>query len=104
MNVRVVNDVHELIPTPGAAGQKLAVSTTAVKLDASLFAATTRVVQISVASNDILVRFDGTDPDATTGQYYVKNTIEYWSVERARAAKFIRASADAVVFASQFTK
>lgn len=106
MNVLTVNSESRLIPTKTAAGvavagQKLSVSTNVLQFAA--FDPRTKVVLVSIDTNDVRVRFDGTDPDATTGNYYAAKTMEYWNVERAKAAKFIQVSGGGVVFGTELT-
>ena len=52
---------------------------------------------IEVQSNSMYVSFDGTTPSISNGFIYTSGTREVWSSKRAKAAKFIRVSADGKV-------
>ena len=93
MNSHVTN----LYPSPNGtvAGQNLAVSTSVVQFAA--FHTDTKYVMIDVQDNSVYVTFDNSTPSATN-----EKGLIILKAETAKAAKFIRASADAVVQVSQF--
>ncbi|MGA1375871.1 MAG: hypothetical protein ACO32S_04565 [Steroidobacteraceae bacterium] len=94
-----------LYPKPNGtkADERLTVSTTAVQF-ATTFDITTNYVLVDVQDADVMVTFDGSTPTATNGHRYNSGAREYWSRQKAQAAKFIRqAGTDAAVQASQFT-
>jgi|TARA_R110000744_G_C18881529_1_gene506701 hypothetical protein len=99
MNSHVTN----LYPSPNGtvAGQNLAVSTSVVQFAA--FHTDTKYVMIDVQDNSVYVTFDNSTPSATNGHLLLKEKgLIILKAETAKAAKFIRASADAVVQVSQF--
>jgi ABC-type nitrate/sulfonate/bicarbonate transport system substrate-binding protein len=56
-----------------------------------------------VQAGGVYVTFDGSTPSSSNGHLYAVNTREFWSANRADAAKFIRATVDATVYGSPFT-
>ena len=101
VDVRDALAVTESSPGTKVAGQKLSVGASVLQFGG--FHKNTKVVLVTFDTNAVRVRFDGTDPDGTTGNYYAAGTIAYWSVDMARSAKFIQASAGAVVFGTELT-
>ena len=91
-------------PTPSQTDEKLAVSSVVVALATNFKTINTnRFVVLDVQTNDVMCTFDGSDPSATNGHRLYAGRDYTWSVDTAAAAKFIRASADAVIHASGFT-
>ena len=89
------------IPNGSAADEKLAVSTSVVQFAA--FDSDTKYVMIDVQTNNVMVTFDGSTPTASNGHLLLKEQgLIVLNAVTAKAAKFIRASADAVVHMSQF--
>lgn len=100
-NTRISN--FYLRPAKGGECQDLAVSSTVVQLNATLFGSVAREVVWNVQTADVIVTFDGTNPTTSHGHLLPAGASGTWSVETATAAKFLRATADAVVVASPFT-
>jgi len=88
-----------LYPKPSAttAPEQLAVSSTAVGLTSTTWLPEDAYFLIEVQSNSMYVSFDGTTPSVSNGFIYISGTREVWSSKRAKAAKFIRVSADGKV-------
>lgn len=100
MNSRVSN-LYLGNPNENATNENLAVSTAAVSL-AALHADTDYVV-LDIQDNNMWVTFDGTTPSASNGHLLVKEQgLIVLSATAAKAAQFIRVSADGVVHATQF--
>jgi hypothetical protein len=91
------------LPSPSATLQKLAVSTAAVQYASKFYDGKTKFVLFEVQTGGVYVTFDGSTPSSSNGHLYAVNTREFWSAGRADAAKFIRATVDAVVYGSPFT-
>jgi hypothetical protein len=100
-NTRISN--MYLRPAKGGTCQDLAVSTTVVQLDPAQFGSVAREIVWSVETDSVRVTFDGTAPTTSHGHTLPVGASGTWSVETATAAKFLRATADAVVVASPFT-
>ena len=91
-------------PTPSQTDERLAVSNTAVPFGTNWKTVNSnRFVVLDVQTNDVMCTFDGSDPTATNGHRLYAGQSYTWHVDAAAAAKFIRASADAVIHASGFT-
>ena len=87
------------------ASQSKTVSTAAVPF-ATAFNSLTEIVVFDVQVSDCRVRWDGTSPTGTVGHILQAGSSYAWSKSQAAAAEFIRistASADAVIFASEFS-
>jgi hypothetical protein len=96
MNVKNMSGLSEL--KPAGTGQQLA-PTAATSF--APFAEPCRKVLVSVATQPVRVRFDGTDPEATTGNLLPAGYVDVWSRELAEAAKFLdTASGASTVFGS----
>lgn len=100
MNVMQVNEESRLRPVEGAAMQAHTVST-AVKVFTT-FPLGTKAVLVS-CDVAVRVRFDGTDPDASTGHLLAAGYSGVWDVVRAQKAKMIASSGDAKVWATPLT-
>ena len=50
-----------------------------------------RLAMLSVHGGGVRVRFDGADPDASTGHLVPEGSFMLWSMETARKARFVRA-------------
>lgn len=83
--------------------EKLTIGVAASGLTAATFAAANNASRaesalITVETNSIRVRLDGVAPDATTGHLYTAgSSFIITGVDALIAAKFIRATADAVI-------
>ena len=104
MNSRVSN----LYPSPSGgvtAMKMLAVSSSAVQLTDGgyTFSNVSRYVTLDVQDADVFVTYTGETPSGTVGHRLYAGRSYTWSVNTAKAAKFIRAGVDAVIAASQFT-
>lgn len=94
--------------------EQLSVSSSVVTLTASVYRTqigsgenkdrqTARRALITVAGNSVRVRFDGTDPDASTGHLFVAgDTLELTEQVQIQNFKVIRASADATIAVTYF--
>lgn len=89
--------------------EKITVSTVAIGPTAALLLSTTKAraarALISVETNSIRIRFDGSDPDANTGHLLTAGA--YFTVDGTKNVgriKMIRASADATVQLTLFYK
>lgn len=100
--VNVANDEKELVATPGATHQKITVSNSVKQIGA--LQAQTEYVLVTVDSNNVRVTFDGADPASDDGHLLTAPYTGMWSRARAVAAKFIRVSADALLFVSEFVR
>ncbi len=97
---------------PVMAFETLAVSTVAVPLTATVYETfestnntrqQAKLATISIASNDIRVRFDGTAPTSSVGHLLPAGTfLELQSITQIRNFKMIRVSADAVATITYF--
>ena len=92
-------------PVSGAAGYRLAVSSSPVQLSAGLsYHGDTKYIFIDVQNQDVIVTFDGSTPSTSNGHVLSVGYRAFWHVNTARAAKFIRAGgSDGAVHASQFS-
>lgn len=96
--------VTNLYPKPvyTAAGndQRLAVSTAAVQFSA--FSTSCSSVMFDIQGADVMCTVDGSDPTSSNGHRLYDGKGYQWSVEMARAAKFIRqGSSDSAIHASE---
>lgn len=101
MNSYVVN----LYPKPNGTnlGQNLTVAGTVVSFTND-FDYKTNGVLVSVQTAPVFVTHDGSTPSSTNGHLLPIGYMDFWSKDRAIAAKFIRNGAtSAVVNLSQFT-
>ncbi len=102
----MTNNISNIYPKPssGVVDERLAVSSTVVTLAASGWDVTnTKQVLWDVQTNDIMVTFDGSDPSASNGHRLYVGQSGTWSLQLAKAARFIRQSADAVFQATPTT-
>lgn len=99
MNASVTN-LH-IKPIAGATDEALAVSTSAVQLTSANWSTHTKYIILQFQDNTVRVTFDGSTPTTSNGFAFSAGTITEWSRQLATAAKFIRESADAVVFAQE---
>lgn len=98
--------LHPSATAAGAAvsGQSLTVSSAAV----SLFGTTapsinTKFVTVDVQAADCFVTFGGETPSTTIGHRLYAGQNYTWSLHAALVAKFIRASTDSTLYASEWT-
>ena len=91
------------LPAPGATLQKITVSTVAIPFTSIFYDGKTKFVLFEVQAGGVYVTFDGSTPSSSNGHLYAVNTREFWSANRADAAKFIRATVDATAYGSPFT-
>ena len=102
----MTNNISNIYPKPagGVVDERLAVSSTVVTLAASGWTVlNTKQVLWDVQTNDIMVTFDGSDPSASNGHRLNVGQSGTWSLQLAKAARFIRQSADAVFQATPTT-
>ena len=90
-------------PTPGQTDERLAVSSTAVPFTTDWKTGNNRFVVLDVQTDDVMVTFDASTPTASNGHRLYAERSYTWDVDTAKAAKFIRATTDAVIHASGFT-
>lgn len=93
-------------PAPGLVDERLTVSSSAVPLSSiATWGANglCRMVTLDVQTNDVMVTFDGSTPTSTNGHRLYAGQNFTWSFEKAKAAQFIRVSADATIHASPET-
>lgn len=102
-----VNNIYlkpTVVNNAGVSGQALTVSSSAVQLATStLFNINTLFVTVDVQTNDVFVTFGNETPSTSVGHRLYVGQNYTWSKQAAQAAKFIRASADAVLYASEWT-
>lgn len=101
MNVKVNNSSVEFKP-PTQADQTLAVSTAVVQLVAANLPASHPYVYMQNQGQNIRVTYDGSDPSASNGEQIVSGERLTVRRDTAIAMKFIRESADSVVWAQPF--
>jgi hypothetical protein len=92
-NVRVSNMSVEGRPTPGRASQTVAVADAVVQIG-PLSDKTNFVWVQNTSAYLIQFTVDGTEPTDTTGYVMTARASAEWSVPLARAAKFVRATAN----------
>lgn len=93
-----------VVNNASVSGQTLAVSNSAVSLYAVTAPSTaTNLVVLDVQANNVYCTFDGQTPSSTVGHILYAGQNYTWSVAAALKAKFIRVSADATIWASEFT-
>jgi hypothetical protein len=93
-----------IYPVPSTdSAVSLTVSTSAIQFTESWEAANTKFVVLDVQTDNVFVTFDGTTPSSSNGHKILAGQHLTWSIVTARAAKFIRETADATIFASPFT-
>jgi hypothetical protein len=105
MNVLVVNDLHMLVPVAGVVHDVVTVSNSAKALttDVSIDEGC-RVVRLQVQGAALRARWDGTDPDASTGFLWSANETKDLPASLAKSIKWIRATgSDATVVVAQLT-
>ena len=90
MNSRIQNQLSALKKTREGVHQQVTVSNGAAGVAFTAFDAKTTSVLVSVSTQAIRVRFDGTAPTATVGHALPTGYIDVWSKELAEAALFIR--------------
>lgn len=93
-------------PASGLIDERLTVSSSAVPLSSiATWGANgiTKMVVLDIQTNDIMVTFDGSTPTSSNGHRLYAGQNYSWSYDTAKAASFIRVSADAVVHATPFT-
>ena len=102
----MTNNISNIYPKPagGVVDERLAVSSSVVTLTASGWTVlNTKQVLWDVQTNDIMVTFDGSDPSASNGHRLYAGQSGTWSLQLAKAARFIRQSADGVLQATPTT-
>ena len=93
-------------PASGLTGERLTVSSSPVQFaNASTWQSggLVRTVDVDIQSNDVWATFDGGTPSSSNGHRLYAGQNYTWSIERARAARFVRVSADATIQASPST-
>lgn len=91
------------IPAAGQSGVTLAVSSTEV--DTTNFSSTSvSLVWVSVKTDAVYVTFDTSVPAANNGIELAAGYQGIWSVAAYNAARFIRKTNDASVYATPFAK
>ena len=96
----MTNNISNIYPKPssGVIGERLAVSSAPVSLTALNWSVlNTKQVLWDVQTNDIMVTFDGETPSASYGIRLYVGQSGTWSLQLAKAAKFIRVSGDGVL-------
>lgn len=102
----MTNNISNIYPKPatGVSDERLTVSNVVVTLTASGWdVPNTKQVIWDVQTNDIMVTFDGSNPSSTNGHRLYAGESGTWSLQLAKAARFIRQSADAVFQATPTT-
>lgn len=90
--------------TTPVASQSFTVSNTAVAVTTQYSYPTVQLVTFDVQSNNIVARWDGTDPTASIGHILTSGSAYTWDVDQFNRAKFIRQGAsDATIFCSPMT-
>ncbi len=82
------NQLHQLVPNPGVADQRLTVSTAPVSLAA--LDADTKVLLVSVEDQAIRYTIDGSTPTTTNGHVWAAGGESYFSYSFASAMQCIR--------------
>lgn len=80
----------------------LSVGASPVGFGASAFGEGTELIALEARGGSVYVTFNGTAPSSTNGLSIAADDPVDWSLETARAAKFIQNSGAAVVYAAQF--
>lgn len=89
-----------MIPSGSEPHQKLTVDNTVRQF--AEFASPTTAIFWTNEQAECRVTFDGTDPTTTEGHPIAAGTSGIWSIQMARAAKFIRTTGtSAIIHASQ---
>jgi len=91
------------VPAPGQTDERLTVSSSVVTFTSTWDYSNVKFVTLDVQDNDVFVTFDGSDPTSSNGHRLYAGQAYTWHLRRAQAAKFIRASSDAVIHASPDT-
>lgn len=104
----MTSNVPNLYPSPtkGLLDEALAVDATAggVQLTASGWTpGNCQYVAWQCQTNSMCVTFDGSAPTSSNGFILTANQSGIWTYSTAKAAKFIRVSADGVLFAQPMT-
>lgn len=102
----MTDNISNIYPKPstGVLDERLAVSSVVVTLAASGWdVKNTKQVLWDVQTGDIFATFDGSDPSASNGHRLYVGQSGTWSLQLAKAARFIRATVDAVIQASPTT-
>jgi hypothetical protein len=100
------SQINVLYPYPARSGssavasQSISVSTVAIGVGTAFDQNSSPIITFDVQDNDVRVRWDGTNPTSSVGHILPASTAYTWSCAQFNAAKFIRVSADAVIFAS----
>ncbi len=91
-------------PASGQSDERLTVSNTAIQFSSlSTWAASNMVklITLDIQGANVFVTFDGSNPTTTNGHLLYVGQNYTWSFGKAKAAKFIRATAtDATIHAS----
>jgi hypothetical protein len=102
-----INNIYlhpTIVNNAGVSGQALTVSSAVVTLAATTaFNTLTQFVTVDVQTNDVYCTFGGDTPSTSNGHRLYAGQNYTWSKQAALSAKFIRASADAVLYASEWT-
>ena len=100
------SNVPNLYPVPSAVvvGERKTVSSSAVQLAATDWSfANSKYVQWQCQTDSIYVTFDGSTPSSTNGFELSALQSGTWDLVTAKAAKMIRKTNDAYLYAQPFT-
>ena len=87
---------------PTQADHTVAVSTSVVTMTAAQLPESHQYVYVQVQSNTVRATYDGSDPSASNGEQMTAGTRFTVKRDLALAMKFIRESADAVLWIQPF--